>query len=203
MRARAASPFPEPFMQYKETQMNTRGFSLVREERLSEVSGTVKLWRHDATGAELLSIVNNDENKCFGATFRTPPKDSTGVAHILEHSVLCGSEKYPVKRTLRRTAQGVAPDLPQRLHLPGQDLLPGRQRQPSGFLQPRRRLPRRPCSSPHRRELLPAGRLAHRSRQPGGPAPLQRRGLQRNEGRVLLAGFRGWRSTRSSPCSRT
>ena len=62
MRARAASPFPEPFMQYKETQMNTRGFSLVREERLSEVSGTVKLWRHDATGAELLSIVNNDEN---------------------------------------------------------------------------------------------------------------------------------------------
>ena len=43
MRARAASPFPEPFMQYKETQMNTRGFSLVREERLSEVSGTVKL----------------------------------------------------------------------------------------------------------------------------------------------------------------
>ena len=83
MRARAASPFPEPFMQYKETQMNTRGFSLVREERLSEVSGTVKLWRHDATGAELLSIVNNDENKCFGATFRTPPKDSTGVAHLL------------------------------------------------------------------------------------------------------------------------
>ena len=74
MRARAASPFPEPFMQYKETQMNTRGFSLVREERLSEVSGTVKLWRHDATGAELLSIVNNDENKCFGATFRHPPE---------------------------------------------------------------------------------------------------------------------------------
>ena len=72
--------------------MNTHGFTLVREERLSEVSGTVKLWRHDATGAELLSVLNNDENKCFGATFRTPPKDSTGVAHILEHSVLCGSE---------------------------------------------------------------------------------------------------------------
>ena len=106
MRARAASPFPEPFMQYKETQMNTRGFSLVREERLSEVSGTVKLWRHDATGAELLSIVNNDENKCFGATFRTPPKDSTGVAHILEHSVLCGSEKYPVKEPFVELLKG-------------------------------------------------------------------------------------------------
>ena len=43
--------------------MNIRGFSLVREERLSEVSGTVKLWRHDATGAELLSIVNNEDRK--------------------------------------------------------------------------------------------------------------------------------------------
>ncbi|MFR4117485.1 MAG: insulinase family protein [Bilophila wadsworthia] len=86
--------------------MNTRGFSLVREERLSEVSGTVKLWRHDATGAELLSIVNNDENKCFGATFRTPPKDSTGVAHILEHSVLCGSEKYPVKEPFVELLKG-------------------------------------------------------------------------------------------------
>ena len=41
-------------MQYKETQMNTRGFSLVREKRLSEVSGTVKLWRHDATGGTAL-----------------------------------------------------------------------------------------------------------------------------------------------------
>ena len=86
--------------------MNTRGFSLVREERLSEVSGTVKLWRHDATGAELLSIVNNDENKCLGATFRTPPKDSTGVAHILEHSVLCGSEKYPVKEPFVELLKG-------------------------------------------------------------------------------------------------
>ena len=86
--------------------MNTRGFSLVREERLSEVSGTVKLWRHDATGAELLSIVNNDENKCFGATFRTPPKDSTGVAHILEHSVLCSSEKYPVKEPFVELLKG-------------------------------------------------------------------------------------------------
>jgi Zn-dependent M16 (insulinase) family peptidase len=40
---------------------------------------------------------NDDENKTFGVTFRTPPKDATGVAHILEHSVLCGSRKYPVK----------------------------------------------------------------------------------------------------------
>lgn len=77
--------------------MNTDGFNLVREERLTEVSGVVKVWRHEKTGAQVLSVVNDDENKCFGVTFRTPPHDSTGVAHILEHSVLCGSEKYPVK----------------------------------------------------------------------------------------------------------
>ena len=86
--------------------MNTHGFTLVREEQLSEVSGTVKLWRHEATGAELLSVLNGDENKCFGATFRTPPKDSTGVAHILEHSVLCGSEKYPVKEPFVELLKG-------------------------------------------------------------------------------------------------
>ncbi len=77
--------------------MDKYGFSLIREERLHEVGGIARLWRHDATGAQLFSVCNDDENKVFGVSFRTPPKDSTGVAHILEHSVLCGSEKYPVK----------------------------------------------------------------------------------------------------------
>ncbi len=77
--------------------MNSHGFTLVREERLHEAGGRVRLWKHDVTGAELLSVCNDDENKSFGVSFRTPPKDSTGVAHILEHSVLCGSDKYPVK----------------------------------------------------------------------------------------------------------
>ena len=48
-------------------------------------------------GAEVLSLANTDENKVFGITFRTTPSDSTGIPHILEHSVLCGSRKYPVK----------------------------------------------------------------------------------------------------------
>lgn len=86
--------------------MDTHGFTLLREERLPEVSGTVRLWKHDATGAELLSVTNRDENKCFGVTFRTPPVDSTGVAHILEHSVLCGSEKYPVKEPFVELLKG-------------------------------------------------------------------------------------------------
>lgn len=74
-----------------------KDFTLLREEELSEVGGTARLWRHNKTKAELISVVNNDENKSFGVAFRTPPKNSTGVAHILEHSVLCGSKKYPVK----------------------------------------------------------------------------------------------------------
>lgn len=73
------------------------GFDLLREQALPELNSSARLYRHAKTGAELLSLVNDDENKVFGITFRTPPHDSTGVAHILEHSVLCGSRKYPVK----------------------------------------------------------------------------------------------------------
>lgn len=55
------------------------------------------LCRHKKTGAKVALIQNDDENKVFYIGFRTPPKDSTGVAHILEHSVLCGSKDFPVK----------------------------------------------------------------------------------------------------------
>jgi presequence protease len=77
--------------------MVVHGFELVREEAIAEIASTTRLYRHCKTGAELLSLVNSDENKVFGASFRTTPKDSTGVAHILEHSVLCGTRKFPVK----------------------------------------------------------------------------------------------------------
>ncbi|WP_298068056.1 insulinase family protein [uncultured Mailhella sp.] len=70
---------------------------MIREADMRETGGRVRLWRHGVTGAELVSVCNADENKTFGVSFRTPPADSTGVAHILEHSVLCGSAKYPVK----------------------------------------------------------------------------------------------------------
>ena len=72
-------------------------FELLTERRVAEINSHVKLYRHRETGAQLLSISNADENKCFGITFRTPPVASNGVAHILEHSVLCGSRKYPAK----------------------------------------------------------------------------------------------------------
>src|SRR5207247_8393613 len=75
-----------------------KGFELLREQTIPELNSTVRLYRHPGSGAELLSVLNDDENKVFGVAFRTPPADSTGVAHILEHSVLCGSRKYPVKK---------------------------------------------------------------------------------------------------------
>src|SRR5215475_2585907 len=73
------------------------GFQVIREQTLPELGSMARVYRHAKTGAELLSLINDDENKVFGATFRTPPSNSTGIAHILEHSVLCGSRKYPVK----------------------------------------------------------------------------------------------------------
>jgi len=73
------------------------GFTLVRSEFVPEIQSYVRVYKHDRYGTELISVVNDDENKTFGVAFRTPPSDSTGVPHILEHSVLCGSRKYPVK----------------------------------------------------------------------------------------------------------
>ena len=72
-------------------------YTLLHERLLPELKTRVYYYIHNKTGAEILSLVNDDENKVFGITFRTPPSDSTGLPHILEHSVLCGSRKYPVK----------------------------------------------------------------------------------------------------------
>ena len=73
------------------------GFETVYERDVPEYNTRAILYRHVKTGAQLLSLENDDENKCFAVNFSTPPEDSTGIAHILEHSVLCGSRKFPVK----------------------------------------------------------------------------------------------------------
>ncbi|MDR2695828.1 MAG: insulinase family protein, partial [Deltaproteobacteria bacterium] len=86
--------------------MQTHGFELIREETAQELAGAARVWRHAATGARLLSVTNADENKCFGVSFRTPPADSTGVAHILEHSVLCGSERFPTREPFVELLKG-------------------------------------------------------------------------------------------------
>jgi len=86
--------------------MESNGFALVREQLVAELKTRARLFRHVQTGARLLSLENDDENKTFGITFRTPPADSTGAAHILEHSVLNGSRKYPVKEPFTHMVKG-------------------------------------------------------------------------------------------------
>ncbi len=81
-------------------------FTLQQEKHIPEINASAKLFIHDKTGARLLSLTNDDENKCFGINFRTPPADSTGIAHIMEHSVLCGSRKYPVKEPFVELVKG-------------------------------------------------------------------------------------------------
>jgi presequence protease len=84
----------------------THGFDILREESLDEYAARAVLYRHARTGAQLLSLSLDDANKVFGVTLRTPPKNSTGVPHILEHSVLCGSRKYPVKEPFVELLKG-------------------------------------------------------------------------------------------------
>ena len=76
----------------------THGFRLDRIRKLEELQGELFEMEHEKTGARLCWLKQPEENKAFSIAFRTIPEDSTGVFHILEHSVLCGSEKYPVKK---------------------------------------------------------------------------------------------------------
>ena len=85
--------------------MDRRDFELLRDEEIPELNTRALLYRH-RTGCEIVSLINDDENKVFGINFRTPPTDSTGIAHILEHSVLCGSRKYPVKEPFVELIKG-------------------------------------------------------------------------------------------------
>ncbi|KAE9447212.1 hypothetical protein C3L33_20907, partial [Rhododendron williamsianum] len=82
------------------------GYEKVSEEFIEECKSRAVLYKHKKTGAEIMSVSNNDENKVFGIVFRTPPKDSTGIPHILEHSVLCGSRKYPLKEPFVELLKG-------------------------------------------------------------------------------------------------
>ncbi|MCE9647825.1 MAG: insulinase family protein [Chloroflexi bacterium] len=84
----------------------SKSFNLIEEKHIPELNATAKLYIHKRTGARLLSVINDDENKVFSINFRTTPRDSSGVAHILEHSVLGGSEKYPVKEPFVELLKG-------------------------------------------------------------------------------------------------
>lgn len=73
------------------------GFAVTNTRHLPELNANLWEMEHEKTGAKLCWLDREDENKAFSIAFKTVPEDSTGVFHILEHSVLCGSRKYPVK----------------------------------------------------------------------------------------------------------
>jgi len=82
------------------------GFVLIEEKEIKEINSIARLFEHEKSGARLLSLENDDENKVFSISFRTPPNDSTGLPHIMEHSVLCGSRKFPTKDPFVELAKG-------------------------------------------------------------------------------------------------
>ena len=77
--------------------MKLHGFTVDRVRAVAELSANLVEMSHDKTGAKLCWVDNGESNKLFSIAFKTLPEDSTGVFHILEHSVLCGSDKFPVK----------------------------------------------------------------------------------------------------------
>ncbi|MBR1646479.1 MAG: insulinase family protein [Selenomonadaceae bacterium] len=82
------------------------GFRLQKISDVAELSAKTYEFEHIKTGAKLLYLAADDDNKVFYIGFRTPPKDDTGVAHIVEHSVLCGSRKYPLKEPFVELVKG-------------------------------------------------------------------------------------------------
>ena len=82
------------------------GFRLDRIERIDEINGTAYEMKHEKSGARLIYIDSPDSNKVFNIAFRTTPHNSTGVAHIMEHSVLCGSRKFPLKEPFVELVKG-------------------------------------------------------------------------------------------------
>lgn len=77
--------------------MTIRGFTRVRSQQIPELGTDATIYRHHETGAEVLALASDESNKTFAVGFATYPEDDTGVAHILEHMVLAGSESYPVR----------------------------------------------------------------------------------------------------------
>ena len=85
---------------------NLSAYEIVEKRHIDDLNSDSYLMRHKKTGARVAILSNDEENKVFAIGFRTPPKDSMGVAHIIEHTVLCGSEKYPIKDPFLELAKG-------------------------------------------------------------------------------------------------
>ncbi|MBV4414643.1 insulinase family protein [Clostridium tyrobutyricum] len=82
------------------------GFKFVEKKNINELNSIGMIFQHKKSGARLFFLKNDDDNKVFAISFRTPPENSEGIPHILEHSVLCGSRKFPVKEPFVELIKG-------------------------------------------------------------------------------------------------
>ncbi len=89
-----------------ELNESLHGFRLVRQEPIKEIQAETLMFEHEKSGAQLMYMDCEDDNKVFSITLRTPPANDRGVAHILEHSVLCGSKQFPVKEPFVELMKG-------------------------------------------------------------------------------------------------
>ncbi len=103
---------------------NLTAYEVLEDRRIDDINSEAVMLKHKKTGARIVLLPNEDENKVFYIGFRTPPVDSTGVAHIIEHSVLCGSEKYPVKDPFVELAKGSLNTYLNALTFPDKTLYP-------------------------------------------------------------------------------
>lgn len=83
-----------------------KAYTILEKREIKDINSVSYLLKHNKTGARVALLSNDDDNKVFYIGFRTPPTDSTGVAHIIEHTVLCGSDKFPVKDPFIELAKG-------------------------------------------------------------------------------------------------
>ena len=110
------------------------GFKFIRSRELADISATLHEAVYEKNGASLLFIEREDTNKTFAITFKTIPEDSTGVFHIIEHSVLCGSEKYPVKEPFVALLKGSLKTFLNAFTFPDKTMYPVSSRDDKDFL---------------------------------------------------------------------
>lgn len=87
-------------------KLNLAAYEIVEERPIEDIASYGYILRHKKSGARVCVITNDDDNKVFSIGFRTPPEDETGVPHIIEHTTLCGSDKFPVKDPFMELAKG-------------------------------------------------------------------------------------------------
>ncbi len=110
------------------------GFRLESITPVAELNSTARCFVHEKTSARLLYLSNTDDNKVFSITFRTPPESDNGLTHILEHSVLCGSEKFPTKEPFVDLLKGSLNTFLNAMTFPDKTMYPVASRNDKDFL---------------------------------------------------------------------